>query len=139
MINQGTIGTFSGERGTTVVIYYSTITVKILLSRQCCAASTVCLCVPGVTFHSSSLAGQTSQFLNGMSKFSEVILAVHVMTLLMDQGWSFLLVGQSTGIWRVAVRKRIVHVHLGAFNLSWPEPVLFGLLDLTNGKQPKCK
>ena len=31
------------------------------------------------------------------------------------------------------------NVHLGTFNLSWPEPVLFGLLDLTNGKQPKCK
>ena len=42
-------------------------------------------------------------------------------------------VGQSAGIWRVVAGK--MYVRLGPFHLNWPEPVLFGRPERTNGKR----
>ena len=56
-------------------------------------------------FHLSNLAGPTSQFLNGMHEFSELVLAI--MALLMDlsrSAGSPAPVGQSAGIWACATR-----------------------------------
>ena len=44
-------------------------------------------------------------------------------------------VGQSAGmgdLWR-----EYVHARLGPFHINWPEPVLFGRPERTNGKRPK--
>ena len=46
-----------------------------------------------VTFHFSSLDGPASEFLNGMDKFSELVLAR--MALLLDQSHSVLLLGSA--------------------------------------------
>ena len=86
-------------------------------------------------FQLSDLTGLTSQLLNGLHKFSELVLAR--MALLMDQRAllsSFALVGQSIGIWRVVAGK---NVHLPSrFHLDWPEAVLLSQPEWKNGKQP---
>ena len=41
-------------------------------------------------------------------------------------------VGQSAGIWRVVAGT--IHARYGTFHLKWPEIVLFGGSDWTNGK-----
>ena len=43
-------------------------------------------------------------------------------------------VGQSAGIRRV-IAEKTVRTHLGPFHLNWPEPILFGRPDRTDGER----